>query len=147
MAAMADRQDRFEDHLKLAEFYMEVRKDRRQHEWRVSLGLWAGLAAGIVAAANKDTPPIPWWLLAVLLLAVIFVHACLWIPSNEARNNRDAKKAYRHIKEAERLLGGPTDERTDEPCIYGTTAFELLATVLLSLALFTVYYASHMPTH
>ena len=34
---MGDK-DRFDALLKLAEFRMEVRKDRRQLEWRVSLG-------------------------------------------------------------------------------------------------------------
>jgi hypothetical protein len=66
---MTEQRNEFDDHLKLAEFYMEVRKNRQQHEWRVSVGLWAGLAAGIVTIKGFPTAP-----LALFLLAVIIGH-------------------------------------------------------------------------
>ena len=46
---MNDHKDQFDAFMKLADFRMNVRKERRQLEWRVSLGLWVGLAAGMIA--------------------------------------------------------------------------------------------------
>jgi hypothetical protein len=136
-------QDEFDNYLKLASYYMDIRKDRRQHEWKVSLGLWAGLAAGIVAA--KDFPTIPWWLLALLLALVVIGYVGLWVWSNESRNERDGEKAYKHSDKAEVLLNPSfvPDCRKCSCMPYGTTLFECLATALLALTLFATYCASH----
>jgi cbb3-type cytochrome oxidase subunit 3 len=135
----AKEMDKFDAHLKLAEFHMEVRKDRRQHEWTVSLGLWALLAAGIV---NVRSIPqrIPWWVLSFLIL--VFICHTLWISSNEKRNARDAHKAYVQFGKAEEELLGSSSGKPKDPPIYLTTILELLATILLSVALFIMYWTS-----
>jgi hypothetical protein len=135
---MVKEEEKFDAHLKLAEFYMEVRKNRRQHEWRVSVGLWVALAGGIISV--KSFPKIPTSVLAAFLLAVVIGHAWLWVWSNYWRNERDAKKAYGHSDRAEKLLNSgytwpePHRRRPYTGLFYGTTVFELLATLLLSVA-------------
>jgi hypothetical protein len=46
------QKDHVEALMKLADFYMQHRKERRELEWRISLAIWAFLAAGFVATAD-----------------------------------------------------------------------------------------------
>ena len=101
---MNDHKDQFDAFMKLADFRMNVRKERRQLEWRVSLGLWVGLAAGMIAFKNLQFH-IPQTLLVVSLVIVALGHAWLWVVGNWWRNERDAKRAYCMIAKAEAVLG------------------------------------------
>jgi hypothetical protein len=42
-----NEKDKFDAMMKLADFYMGQRKERREFEWRISLATWVFLAAGI----------------------------------------------------------------------------------------------------
>lgn len=159
---MEDKQDRFDDHLRLADFYMEVRRDRRQHEWKVSLGLWLALAAGAVSVTKL--PQIPTVILALILLLVTIGHAYLWVRSNYIRNERDAIRAYTHTDKAETLLDVifPPYKKPKREIWFlpqwiaitvdkwvpawlqeGTTLFEISATGILSLAWVLVNCVNH----
>jgi hypothetical protein len=81
--------ERFDAFVKLAEFRMEVRKERRHHEWRVSLGLWVGMAGGMAAFKEKGLSSIG---LGFFLILVALTHA-LWVQWNYERNVRDATRA------------------------------------------------------
>ena len=96
------RKDKFDQHYRIAEFYTQVRNDRRQYEWRVTLGLWLTLAAGIVAA--KDLPKIPMGYVCGLLAAVLICHLG-WLLDNFDFRNRDTDRAYKHLIEAEKISG------------------------------------------
>ena len=137
---MSEQRDQFDAHYKLADFYMKVRNERRQHEWRISLGIWVGLAAGIVSV--KNLPTIPIWLL-ILFLVVVFALHWVWVWSNYTRHERDAHRAYHHLKEAEKLYG-PVLVQPPYPkyrgFFYFTTLFEFFATLLLCIAFFIAYY-------
>jgi hypothetical protein len=95
--------DQFDAFMRLADFRMNVRKERRQLQWRVSLGLWIALAAGMIAFANREVR-LPEIILALFLIAVVVGHAYLWVVGNWWRNERDAKKAYSMIAKAKDLL-------------------------------------------
>jgi len=90
--------------MKLADFRMNVRMERRQLQWRVSLGLWIALAAGMIAFKNARIP-VSEWILVPILAGVLVGHAVLWAYGNWLRNERDAKQAYQMIANAEALLG------------------------------------------
>jgi hypothetical protein len=98
-----DDKDKFDAFMRLADFRMNVRKERRQLEWRVSVGLWIGLAAGMIAFKNLQIR-LPEIILALFLLIVFLIHAWLWVVGNWWRNERDAMQAYRMIAMAEALL-------------------------------------------
>jgi hypothetical protein len=68
--------------------------------WRVSLGLWVGMAGGMAVFREKGFSPI---LLGVFLFVVSLIHA-LWVNWNYERNKRDAKWAYSDLGKAENLL-------------------------------------------
>jgi hypothetical protein len=95
--------EKFDAFMRLADFRMEVRKERRQLEWRLSLGLWIALAAGMIAFKNAElhiwTP-----LLVFILIVVVVGHAVLWVHGNWWRNERDAKQAYQMIRMAEAVV-------------------------------------------
>jgi hypothetical protein len=142
-----DAMDQFDMHYKLAEFYRQVRNERRQHEWRLTLGLWLTLAAGIVAA--KDLPPIPICVVIVFLL-VVFAFHLLWGVLNFKLRNRDADRAYEHLIRAEEFSGLVLAEHSDDlkkkRKLYDKVPFfEMLGTILLCLAFGIVYYFKELP--
>jgi hypothetical protein len=95
--------DRVDGLMKLAEFRTKHRKQRRQVEWRVSLGIWASLTAGIIAdSEGKLKPPLP--LLGIGLALITLMHFW-WVGSNYVRNQRDADRAYDRVGDAEEELG------------------------------------------
>jgi hypothetical protein len=139
---------------KLADFRMNVRRERRQIEWRMSLGLWIALATGIIAFRNAQIR-VPQYLLALFLVLVIAGHAWLWVGGNWWRNERDAKRAYEMIAKAEDLFGIEPYQAPQGPWMklvkrierivglqegalriftHSPPFFEMLATVLLAIA-------------
>src|SRR5262245_5775213 len=99
-----DDKDRFDAFMKLADFRMDVRRERRQLQWRLSLGLWIALAGGMIAFKNLHVRILT-FLLALILLTVVLGHAYWWVIGNWWRNERDAKQVYRMLARAEELLG------------------------------------------
>jgi hypothetical protein len=137
-----DNKDRLDALLRIAEFYMAVRKERRQYEWRVSLGLWVGLAGGMISLKG-----ISLLVLVPLLILVNIGHAWVWVRSYYTRNERDSRRAYLYIDKAKELLEPgsvppPPPYRPHGWLTTGAPLFEVLATMLLSLA-WIVYRASN----
>jgi hypothetical protein len=95
------KQDQFDRYFRLATFRMEVRKERRHHEWRVSFGIWFALAAGMTALKDVHIPGL---LLLIFLLVAVVVHGTAWVGANRVRNERDAKRGYYWLGLAEGLF-------------------------------------------
>jgi hypothetical protein len=129
-----DHKDRLDALLRIAEFHMAVRKERRQYEWRVSLALWVGLAGGMLSLKT-----ISLFVLVPMLIAVNAGHAWLWVRWYYTRNDRDARRAYLHMDKAKELLE-PGSAPPPGPywpqgwLMAGAPLFEILATLLLSVA-------------
>ena len=49
-----EEKERVDALMKLAEFHMQHRKERREIEWRISPAIWGFLAAGIVTTASNS---------------------------------------------------------------------------------------------
>ena len=129
--------DRFDALMKLADFRVGIREARRQHEWRVSLGLWVGMGAGLVALRG-----IPILVLFPALIIVVLGHAIFWVRWCWKANERDIRLAYFYAEIAEGMFlpDAPTPDKrrlNKKELIYGFLThgpplFEVTATLLLA---------------
>ena len=133
---MLQEKDQFDAHYKLAEFYRQVRDEGTQHQWKVTLGIWALLAAGIVSAGKL--PPMPLGLVIAFLLAILVFH-WLWALDNFRLRNRESDKSYEHLSKASDLAGlnkvDPSNRRMRD--IY--PFFEAAGTTILCVVLGIMY--------
>ncbi|HEV7513957.1 MAG TPA: hypothetical protein VGO27_19840 [Candidatus Acidoferrum sp.] len=94
----SDKND-FDALMKLSKFYLTRNTSRRQHEWRISLSVWALLAASVVI---KHRPPEIF--LVTGLLAVVLAHSFLWVGQQWVRNQHDMEMAVFYAAKAEHIL-------------------------------------------
>jgi hypothetical protein len=80
--------------MKLADFRVARRHERRQLEWRFSIAVWAALGGLIFKGFSLPCWPLP-AIVSVFLVIVLF-HAW-WIGLNWVRNERDIRKAFFYI--------------------------------------------------
>jgi len=92
--------ERFEACMKLAEFGATRHDGRREYEWKVTLGLWAAVVAGIATFRGQ---PLPRWLGYV----TIIVFAFLWLRGIWVANEKDKTLSIHYRREAEELLKKP----------------------------------------
>ncbi len=88
--------------VKLAEFRMSRVSSRRDHEWKVTLALWALLAGGIAVP-----PKLPLWGVAVFagfLLTLTIVHAALWVADHWAKSREDILVSFFYAERAHNLV-------------------------------------------
>jgi len=90
--------DRFDATMKLVEFRLARISSRRQHEWKVTVGLWAILAAWIFK--SKADHPFIFWL---VLICIVLVHIW-WIRMHWVRSTQDAKIAFTYQDDAAKLI-------------------------------------------
>lgn len=104
--------NQFDALMRLNEFRFERWQDRRKYEWRVSLGLWALMAA---ATYYKKTliPPLPNSIVVVILVIIVLVHT-YWVRSNLDRNQKDINSAFYYWDRARMLLPGEEAPTPDE---------------------------------
>ena len=95
-----DIKDRCDRLLKLADFRMARIVSRRDHEWKVTVELWALLAAGIAHPPTKT----PGCILVLALVAIVIGHAVLWVYPHWRRSKEDTITAFGYTDEVERLL-------------------------------------------
>src|SRR5690348_1913105 len=103
------QEERADSFIRLAEFYMEIRENRRKMEWKVSFGIWGAL---LVVAYNfkEQLANTPWDILAIIAVIVAFLHMRLWIWPMFVRNESDARIAYYFESRAERYASGNEGE-------------------------------------
>jgi hypothetical protein len=83
---MADESNRrFDDLMKLLDFRMKRIVSRRDHEWKVTIGLWALLAAGILELRIYDLCSLAFGLVAIFVMHVFWIRSH-WIHSKEDSN-------------------------------------------------------------
>ena len=105
--------NRFDALMRLSDFAFQRWQDRRKYEWRLSLGLWALIAASIhYRDVVKPSSPHN-CAVALMLIVVVFVHAC-WIRSNWVSNQKDINNAFYYSDNARQLLQGQEMPRPDE---------------------------------
>ncbi len=135
--------EQFDAIMALAQFRAERRDKRMVMEWRVSLGIWALLAAGIVY--SKPFPQ--HWLLACWFGAVA-LH-CWWVWINFCAAERDSDHFYHMLSRAENLVLPKVFsivsmrqkrkwDRARDFVRHGPVIFQLLATAALGAAMYFV---------
>ena len=79
---------------------------RRGYEWKLSLGLWSGLAllAGSLAKGEGPVSLSPWWLLPAGLILVFLLFAFVWLPGIAWRHDDDRTKARNCLDQAEWMI-------------------------------------------
>jgi hypothetical protein len=132
-------QERFDSLMKLADFRRQVREERRQLEWKLSLALWAAMAARDECIPR---PTVSNCALGIGLVLVVGAHIAFWVEASYLRNERDAKQMYDHLDPAQRMLPlrrKHGDKHLEEIVWYGwitnadgTVIAEVLTTMLLA---------------
>jgi len=75
---------RFDACMKQAEFFSKKGFNRQAYQWKVTLGLWALIAAAVSFLWGKNVL-VPWWAFVTVLL----VYAFLWVRPVAHRNYDD----------------------------------------------------------
>jgi hypothetical protein len=88
--------------MKLVEFRMTRVAGRREHEWKVTVALWALLAAGLIQLRIPHTC-LAVGLLVPGLIAVVIGHAFLWIGNHWARSKEDILASFFYADRAHNL--------------------------------------------
>lgn len=112
----SEDKDRFDALMRLGDFRFQRWQDRRKIEWRVSLGLWALIAALIAALAHdrKLLEHLPHNCIVVLaMIFVVIVHA-YWVWFNWDRNQKDINHAFYFADSARQLLPGQEEPAPKE---------------------------------
>lgn len=139
--------ERFDAFMKLSEFRLARWVNRRQYEWKVSFGLWAGMAGATVALKNMGIR-VSIFMVSVLLVTVLG-HAWAWVRWNWKSNERDIRSAFYYAEHAQQTLLGndasqPSEARrqlsqSEEHGLgflkAGPCKFQIAATALLALVL------------
>lgn len=95
---MDDYQKRsFDALMTLADFRLKRAFDRRQHEWKVTLGVWALLASAIVHPLHG-----PIVIIIIAAAIVTSAHLFLWIRPHWVRSTKDLKMAFWFAEISER---------------------------------------------
>jgi hypothetical protein len=102
--------DRNDGLLRLADFRMRRITSRRDHEWKVTVALWALLAAGI--AKPQASLGQHWFLFGVGLALLVYGHARWWVMSHWRESRMDSLYSLRYADEAGVLLGVPSGRPT-----------------------------------
>jgi hypothetical protein len=113
-----DDKDRAEILMQLADFRMTRVESRRAHEWKVTVSLWALLAAGIAYVRIPAAWPVvcralALIALAVILIVVIWLHAAWWVGDHWARSKEDILASFFYADRAHDLVS-PDSENIEK---------------------------------
>src|SRR6266568_800868 len=86
---------------RLANFRMTRIKSRRDHEWKVTVALWALLAAGIAKPLTGLQPKIV-CVLGTVLAAVTVGHGVLWVWPHWKRSKEDTLLSFHYADNLEK---------------------------------------------
>ena len=109
MDSMSEK-ERFDAFMRLADFRSMRWTVRRQMEWKLTLGLWASLAA---AAYYLKVRP-PEIILISILFVVVLMHATALIAV-PVRTRQDMNTAFYYVEHAERILSSSSERPRERP--------------------------------
>ncbi|HET7264701.1 MAG TPA: hypothetical protein VFL28_08525 [bacterium] len=97
------QKERFDAFMHLANFHFACWRMRQGLEWKISVGVWALLAALTAGTVYiPDTPPT--FMIVIILLAIVLGHAVFWVGPIRVRNDHDKDMALHYTESAERIL-------------------------------------------
>ena len=95
--------------MKQAEFFSKKVFNRQAYQWKVTLGLWALIAAAVSFLWGKKVL-VPWW----VFLSVLLVYAFLWVRSIAHKNYDDQQLEWYFTRVAWSILMGKDARASDE---------------------------------
>lgn len=100
------QKDKFDAYMKLAELRLGRHKTRADVEWKISLALWALMAAAPFAFEKAPLTITPTTLAVIggALVTIVVGHMLLWTGQIWIRNRDDQDTAFYYIETAETLL-------------------------------------------
>lgn len=98
-----DAAARFDAVMKLADYRMQRIRDRRENEWKVTLGLWALLAGSPIYVTKAPSP----WVVGGVLLLVWLIFTVLWLLPLMKAHAVDSSAMFRHYANAAVIAGEP----------------------------------------
>lgn len=134
----------FNARMKMAQFGADQWERRRAYEWRVSIALWALIAASI---AIRDRIEIETRWAALASLVVFLAHTLLWLRPLHESNSFDRALIRTNLGEAQPLVGqtpAPPSERKE---FYEdwSMVFQALVTLFLLIVFCSVRVTSPIP--
>jgi hypothetical protein len=141
---MIEGQDRFDRLMKLAEFRLRRWDSRNAFGWKITLGLWAVLAATCHYIPIKPNM----YYVAAMLIVVVISHAIFWVAQIFVRSDEDMDTAFWYTQQAELVLGlriterpKPEQNTSVSRAFVGrlrsrgvwAPAFQIVATILLAI--------------
>lgn len=91
--------DRFDSCMKQADFFCQRVYNRQQYQWKVTLGLWALIAAGVSVSWEKSIALSP-----LVVAAVPLMYGFLWLRPVAFHNLNDQISAAHFRNQAEIIL-------------------------------------------
>jgi hypothetical protein len=139
-----DDKPQFDALMSLADFRLRRIFNRRDYEWKVTLGIWALLAAGI--AAPWILQPLHPWMIMLGVPAIAVGHIAFWIYDHWDKSEKDWKLAFFYAESAEALANigdAPiplSDRKTKQKENFAffknnTSLVQVLTTLILALLL------------
>jgi hypothetical protein len=133
--------------MQIANFWAGRHDQHRQYEWKLTLGFWAVIVAGIAYPKNLTVIPQPVWLPVCWI--TFLAYSYLWLLPLWVSNRRDSLQAFQAVAEARSILQNPTHEpnfpdyKTIDVSVklfHGDWAmrFEMVATLFFQLAFASV---------
>ncbi len=104
--------EQFDACMKQADFLTQKVYNRQGYQWKVTLGLWALIAAFVNFAWGKSTT-IPSWLFAVVWLGYGF----LWLRGIWTHNHDDQIRGWHYRDRAADILVTGATEVAEEPVL------------------------------
>jgi hypothetical protein len=138
-----ERKSHFDALMRLAEFRNARIKDRRSHEWKVTLAVWGLLAAGIAKPPKIEGGLC---LIGLGLAVVVIAHAFGWVGSHWQKSEYDGRVSFYYTDQAHKLATGqdhsegirdwPKEKSLGETLCNPRCLAQITATAVLALGAF-----------
>lgn len=80
--------DDFDRWIKLADHYAKRHDERRNYEWKITLGFWAAILATMHQKIVPEKIAMEYWVIAFLFFAIV------WVYGTWFRNNEDMQRQF-----------------------------------------------------
>ena len=106
---MTDK-ERFDACIQEADFWTGRHDQRRQFEWKVTLGLWALILSGIAYREKLGTRP--WWVWVLVASVSFLLYYRFWLYPLWRRNQQDRQQGFHYANQGVEILANANHQPT-----------------------------------